>query len=54
MAYAVRLAEMGLVAAAKADPALARGINTFGGHVTYEPVAQAHKVEYVSTAKLLG
>jgi alanine dehydrogenase len=54
MAYAVRLAELGLVAAAKADPALAKGINTYNGHVTYEPVAQAHNVEYVSTAKLLG
>jgi alanine dehydrogenase len=54
MAYAVRLAEVGLVAAAKADAALAKGINTYGGHVAYEPVAQAHKVEYVPTAKLLG
>ncbi len=54
MAYAVRLAEQGLVAAAKADHALAKGINTYGGHVTYEPVAQAHKVEYVAAAKLLG
>ena len=31
-----------------------KGINTYGGHVTYEPVAQAHKMEYVPTAKLLG
>ena len=54
MSYAVKLAELGLVAAAKADPALAKGINTYGGHVTYEPVAQAHKLEYVPTAKLLG
>jgi len=54
MSYAVRLAEQGLVAAAKADRALARGINTFAGHVTYEPVAQAHEVEYVPAAKLLG
>jgi alanine dehydrogenase len=48
------LAEQGLVAAAKSDAALARGINTFGGHVTYEPVARAHNVEYVPTSKLLG
>jgi alanine dehydrogenase len=54
MAYAVRIAEHGLAAAAKADPALARGINTYAGHVTYEPVAQAHKMEYVPTSKLLG
>jgi alanine dehydrogenase len=54
MAYAVKIAERGLAAAAKSDPALARGINTYGGHVTYEPVAQAHKMEYVPTSKLLG
>jgi alanine dehydrogenase len=53
IAYAVKLAELGLSAAAKADPALAKGINTFGGHVTYEPVAQAHKLEYVALSKLL-
>jgi alanine dehydrogenase len=54
VAYAVRIAEQGLPAAAKADAALARGINTYGGHVTYEPVAQAHKMEYVPVSKLLG
>jgi alanine dehydrogenase len=54
MSYAVKIAEQGLAAAAKADPALARGINTYAGHVTYEPVAQAHKMEYVATSKLLG
>ncbi len=52
--YAVKIAEQGLVAAAKADKALLAGINTYGGHVTYEPVAQAHKLEYVPAAKLLG
>jgi alanine dehydrogenase len=30
------------------------GLNTYGGHVTYEPVASAHKLEYVSVHKLLG
>jgi alanine dehydrogenase len=53
-AYAVKIAELGLAAAAKADPALARGINTYGGHVTYEPVAQAHKMEYVAASKLIA
>jgi alanine dehydrogenase len=52
--YAVKMADKGIVAAAKADPLLALGINCFGGHVTYEPVAQAHKMEYVPVAKLLG
>ena len=54
IAYAVKMAEMGLAAAAKSDAALAKGINTYGGHVTYEPVAQANKLEYVPVAKLLG
>ncbi|MBX3186018.1 MAG: alanine dehydrogenase [Labilithrix sp.] len=54
MSYGVKIAEMGIVAAAKADRALLKGINTYGGHVTYEPVAQAHKMEYVPAAKLLG
>ncbi|MFO0679611.1 MAG: alanine dehydrogenase [Polyangiaceae bacterium] len=52
--YAVKMAEMGLVAAAKADRALELGINCFGGHVVYEPVAQAHKMDYVPVGKLLG
>ena len=54
MGYAVKIAEHGLGAAARADRALALGINTYGGHVTYEPVAQAHNMEYVATAKLLA
>ena len=52
--YALKIADLGIVAAAKADRALLKGINTYGGHVTYEPVAQAHKMEYVPVAKLLG
>jgi alanine dehydrogenase len=54
MAYAVKIADMGIAAAAKADRALLKGINTYGGHVTCEPVAQAHKMEYVPVTKLLG
>ncbi len=54
MAYALKIADMGIVAAAKADRALMKGINVFGGHVTYEAVAVAHNMEYVPTAKVLG
>jgi alanine dehydrogenase len=53
MSYAVKIAEHGLVAAAKKDKALEKGINTYQGHVTCEPVAQAHKMEFVPTSKLL-
>jgi alanine dehydrogenase len=52
MGYAVKMAEMGVVAAAKADKALLLGINTHAGHVTCEPVAQAHNMEYVPVSKL--
>lgn len=52
--YAVKIAEMGLAAATKADKALLLGLNCYGGHVTYEPVAQAHKLEYVPIHKLLS
>ena len=52
--YAIKIADMGIAAAAKSDLALLKGINVYGGHVTYEPVAQAHKMEFVPTAKLLG
>jgi alanine dehydrogenase len=54
ISYAVKIAEQGLVAAAKADRALLLGFNTYQGHVTCEPVAQAHKLEYVPALKLLG
>jgi alanine dehydrogenase len=51
--YALTIASHGLVEAARADKALARGINVYKGHITYEAVAQANKLEYVPLAKLL-
>ena len=51
--YALKIASQGLVEAAKNDRALAKGINVYKGHVTYEAVAQAHKLEYVALSKLL-
>ncbi len=53
ISYAIKMADQGIAAAAKADPALLKGINTYGGHVTYEGVAQAHKMEYVPVTKVL-
>ena len=52
ISYAQKIADQGLAAACKADRALLRGVNTYGGHVTFEPVAQAHKLEYVPITKL--
>ncbi|MBJ6762413.1 alanine dehydrogenase [Myxococcaceae bacterium JPH2] len=48
--YARKIADMGLVAAVKADPALARAMNTYNGHVTYEAVAKDLGYEYVTIA----
>ena len=39
--YVLRLADLGPEAALRADSALAGGLNTYQGHVTYEPVARA-------------
>jgi alanine dehydrogenase len=46
--YARRIADMGLVEAIKADKSLARGLNTYDGHVTYEAVAKDLGYAYVS------
>jgi alanine dehydrogenase len=48
------MAEQGLVNAVKADRAHAKGVNLYAGQVTCEPVAQAHKMEYVPLSKLIG
>lgn len=52
-AYTIKIAELGLAAAAKADRALRLGLNTYKGHVTCEPVAVAHKLPYRSIEELL-
>ena len=53
MSYAVKIANRGIVAAARADRALMLGINTYAGHVTYGPVAAAHRVEEVPIERVL-
>lgn len=44
--YALKIANMGLVVAAKKDQALAKGINTYQGKLTNEAVAEALKLKY--------
>jgi alanine dehydrogenase len=44
--YALRLANYGFEKAVKGDCALAKGVNTFAGHVTCEGVAVAHGLAY--------
>src|SRR5439155_24879872 len=44
--YALAMAERGLEDALRADPALARGLNTYGGALTNGPVAEAHDLDH--------
>jgi alanine dehydrogenase len=44
--YVEQLADLGPVAAVAANPELARGVNTVGGKLTYEAVADAHGMDY--------
>ena len=44
--YALSLADQGWRDALRHDPALAQGLNTFDGEVTYAPVAQAHGLRH--------
>ncbi len=52
--YAVEIADRGIAAACAADPALALGVNTVGGQLTYAPVAQAHGLTSVPLSSVLA
>jgi len=52
--YALELANLGWRAALRADPALALGLNTFDGNVTYGPVAEAHGMPALPTPEVLS
>ncbi|MET0915548.1 MAG: alanine dehydrogenase [Jiangellaceae bacterium] len=52
--YAVELANHGWRATLAADPALALGLNTHDGRITYGPVAEAHAMEPVDLAEVLA
>jgi alanine dehydrogenase len=52
--YALELANRGWRDAVKADPALALGLNTHAGHVTYGPVAEAHGMQALSLTEVLS
>ena len=51
--YGVQLANKGCVKAALASPALAKGINTIQGYLTYEAVANAHDFPYTPIQQVL-
>jgi alanine dehydrogenase len=52
--YAVKLAERGVVEAVRADPALALGMNTYAGGVTYRAVAESLDLPYTPLAEALA
>jgi len=51
--YALKLANRGATDAIRSDPALAKGVNTFAGKITYPAVAQAFKLDYTPLQELL-
>jgi alanine dehydrogenase len=50
--YALKLADLGFAKAIEQDLALARGVNVYKGHVTYEKVALALDKEYTALERL--
>jgi alanine dehydrogenase len=52
--YALELANRGWRDALRADPSLAKGLNTYAGGVTNAPVAQAHDLPSVALADALA
>ena len=53
LGYGRKLAGMGFAEAVTQDPALALGVNTFGGYVTYKQIADDLNLEYKSLASLV-
>jgi alanine dehydrogenase len=52
--YGRKIADLGIVEAIKSDKALAKGLNTYGGHVTYEAVARDLGYAYVPIEEAIG
>lgn len=52
--YILRLADRGFADAVRLDPALARGVNTYNGKITYPAVAEAFELEYTPLSNLIG
>ncbi|GAB4531905.1 MAG: alanine dehydrogenase [Anaerolineae bacterium] len=51
--YVCKLADLGAEAAIRADPSLARGVNTYRGRITYPAVAEAFGLEHTPLENLL-
>ncbi len=51
--YLLKIADLGFEGATKAEPALARGTNTFGGNLCHRAVAEALAMEYTPLEEIL-
>jgi len=54
LSYGLDLADKGIPGALKADPALARGLNTYEGKITHEGVAAAFGLPETPVGEALG
>ena len=54
MPYALELANKGWRDALRADRSLALGLNTYDGHLTYGPVAEAHELDALTLDEVLA
>jgi alanine dehydrogenase len=54
LSYALEIADKGLIEALRADPALARGLNTYQGAVTHEGVALAFGLNTLPISEVTG
>jgi alanine dehydrogenase len=52
--YVLEIATQGLEEAVREDPALARGVNVFGGRVTNDAVAEAHGIEAAPLSSMIS
>jgi alanine dehydrogenase len=52
--YVMELANNGWTQALRSDPALAKGLNTHAGQITYAPVAEAHGLPHTPIAEVLA
>jgi alanine dehydrogenase len=49
--YGIFIANNGLDHAVKNSNAIKHGVNTYKGKLVYEPVAQAHRIDYTPLGK---
>ncbi len=51
--FALKIADLGVEQAVRSDPHLAKGVNTYGGHITCQPVAESQGRPYTDLDELL-